>query len=89
MKAPHHGAVFLRQNRVRANQRGNHPAPVDITNQNDRNICMGGKAHIGYIARAKIDFSRRTRAFHQHQIGAVTNLCKDSITAAMSCGFNS
>ena len=40
-----------------------------IANQQCRNICSGGKAHVGEVAIAEIDFARAARTLDDDQIG--------------------
>lgn len=45
---------------------GEHAAAVDVGQQDYRAIDRFGKAHVGDVALAQIDFSRTARAFDQH-----------------------
>jgi hypothetical protein len=45
-------AVGFVQHGMRADQGGDHVAPVDVADQNDRHVGGAGEAHIGDVALA-------------------------------------
>ena len=47
---------------------GEDAAPVDVGNQNHRAIDGLGKAHVGDVAGAQVDFGRRAGAFDQYRV---------------------
>ena len=54
---------------VRADQRRDHAALVDVADQHDRQIGRFGKAHVGDVMRAQVDLRRAAGALGQDQIG--------------------
>mmetsp|Transcript_4896 Transcript_4896/g.15809 ORF Transcript_4896/g.15809 Transcript_4896/m.15809 type:complete len:370 (+) Transcript_4896:2614-3723(+) len=64
-----HRRVLGIDHRMRADDRGDHPTPVDIADQQHRHPCRSRKAHIGNVAAAQIDLGGRSCAFHHHDIG--------------------
>jgi hypothetical protein len=61
-------ASCWRQHRLRADDLGDDPAPVDIARQHHRHLRSAGKAHIGDVSAAQIDLRRAARALHDDQI---------------------
>jgi hypothetical protein len=71
--AGHHAPVFRGQDGMRADQRGDHAAAVDVADEHDRHIGARRKAHIGDVAGPQIDFRRRARAFDDDKVGTGRN----------------
>ena len=67
-KSGHHGGIARVQHRLCADDLGDHPAPVDISDQNHRHIRGAGKAHVGDIPGAQVDLGGAARTLHNHQI---------------------
>ena len=59
-----------------ADELRDHPAAVDITDQNYRHIGGLGKAHIGDVAIAQVDLCRGARAFDEDDIRLCTKPLK-------------
>ncbi|RMS04581.1 hypothetical protein ALP75_204956 [Pseudomonas syringae pv. actinidiae] len=58
-----------RQQLQRADQMSKHAATIDVGNQQHRAVHGLGKAHVGDVIGAQVDFSRRPRAFdHDHRV---------------------
>ena len=49
-----------------ADQMREHAAFVNVSNQNHGAVDLFGKAHVGNVAFAQIDFRRTASTFHQH-----------------------
>ncbi len=56
------------KNRPGADQAGDHAASIDVGNQDDRNICRFGEAHVGDVAGTQIDLRRAAGAFDQQEV---------------------
>ncbi len=59
---------------MRAGDRGDDAATVDVADQDHRHVGAGGKTHIGDVARPEVDLGRRTRAFDDDEVGALADL---------------
>ena len=59
---------------MRAGDRGDDAAAVDVADQDDRHVGAGGKAHIGDVARPEIDLGRRAGALDDDEIGPLADL---------------
>ena len=59
---------------MRADQRRDHAALVDVADQHDRQIGRLGKAHVGDVVRAQVDLRRAARALGQDQIRIAAQL---------------
>ena len=68
------GPVFGLQHRKGADDGGNHAAAVDIAHEEGRNIDGLGKAHVGKIAIAQVDFGGASRTFHDDEVGLLGEL---------------
>ena len=74
---------------MRADERGDDAATVDIADEHDRHVGPRRKAHIGDVARPEIDFGRRPRALDDDEVGALADpSSKNSSTASSSFGFS-
>jgi hypothetical protein len=51
-----------------ADERGDHPAAVDVADQHDRHICCTREAHIGNVVGAEIDLRRAAGTLGEHNI---------------------
>ena len=58
--------------RLGADDLSDDTAAIDVTHQNHRHIGGAGKAHVGDVVRAQIDFRRATGAFHKDQVSIPT-----------------
>ena len=61
--------VLRREHGFGADQARDDAAAVDVADQHDRHVGGAGKAHIGDVVCAQIDFRRAAGAFDQHEIG--------------------
>ena len=55
---------------MRSDHLCNHPATVNVANQDHRNIGGLCKTHIGDIPGAQVDFGRASRTFYYDKIGS-------------------
>ena len=62
------------EQRVRADQRRDHAALVDVADQHDRQIGRLGKAHVGDVVRAQVDLRRAAGTLGQDQIRIAAQL---------------
>ena len=67
-EAADHRGVFGIDHGAGADDRRDHAAPVDVTDQHHRNPGGAGKAHIGDVARAQVDLGRRPRALRDDDV---------------------
>ena len=55
---------------------GDHAAPVDVADQHRGHRRRTGKAPVGDIALAQVEFGRTARALDHHQLGALAQAVK-------------
>src|SRR6187200_1720506 len=72
--ARYHSPVILGQNEMRAGDRSDDAATVDVANQDHRYVGAGGKTHICDVARPEVDLGRRTSAFDDDEVDALADL---------------
>ena len=60
------------QNRLRPHKLRNHPTPINVAGQNNRQLRSFCKSHIGDIAGPQIDFSGAARTFDQNNVCVLT-----------------
>lgn len=73
---------------MRADKRGDDPAPVDVADENDGNAGLGRKAHVGDVAGPQVDFGRRPRTLDNDEVGAIADMGKAFSTDASNLGFS-
>ena len=56
-----------------ADEAGDHPAAVDVADEDDRNIGRLGKSHVGDVAGAQVDLGRASRALDEDDVHAVAD----------------
>ncbi len=69
MKPLRRAPVFGVQHREGADDGGNHAAAVDVAHEEGRNIDGLGKAHVGEVAIAQVDFGGASRTFDDDEVG--------------------
>lgn len=74
--AGYHCPVVIGEDGMRADQRGDHAATIDVADHHHRHAGARRKSHIGDITGPEIDFGRRARTFHDHEIRSDRNLRK-------------
>ena len=79
--------VGFGQHRMGADELRNHTATVDVAHQHHRHISRLGKAHIGDVAAAQVDFRWRASTLDQDQIGAGGEAAKALQYRAHQVGF--
>ena len=72
------------EQRVRADQRRDHAALVDVADQHDRQVGRLGEAHVGDVVRAQVDLRRAAGALGQDQIRVSAQLRRSSRARAAS-----
>ena len=77
-------ALVRLEHRVRADERRDDAAAVDVADEDHRHIGRLGEAHIGDVAGAKIDLGRRARAFDEDEVGVASSRPKLSSTCGIS-----
>jgi hypothetical protein len=60
MMKPDHRRIIRFQHRARAHHGRDHPAAINIAHQHHRHARRAGKAHVGNIAIAQVDFGGRS-----------------------------
>ena len=58
----------IRNEGVRAHDRGDHAAPVDVADQHHRHVGGLGEAHVGDVVGAQVDFRGAARTLHQNDV---------------------
>ena len=62
--------VFGLEQRHRAVHRREHPAPVDVTDHDRRDVGMPGETHVDVVARSQVDLCRTAGALAHHDVEA-------------------
>ena len=82
-----HCRVGRIEHRLGPNDLGNDAAAIDVAEQNHRNIGRAGKAHIGDIVLAQIDFRRAPGAFNKNQIRLFAKCCETAEDSGQKLWF--
>ena len=67
-KSADQGGVGRIDHRLRPDEARDHPAAVNVADQNYRHLRGPGKAHVGNVVRAQIDFRCAAGALDQDQV---------------------
>ena len=86
-KARHQRRILGRDHHLRAHDLGDHPAPVDVAQHDDRHIGGAGEAHVGDVVGAQVDLRRAARALHDHQISLTPQALEAFEHRAHEAGF--
>ena len=57
------------EHRMRADQRRNHVAAIDVADEHDRHVCRVRETHVRDVVRAQVRFRRAAGAFDDDDIG--------------------
>ncbi len=63
-----------------ADELGDDAAAVDVAEEDDGDVCGGGEAHVGDVARAEVDLGGAACAFDDDEVAACAKRWKLSRT---------